>query len=207
MKNYKKLSKSKITLILRIVFLTSMYTWHMVSRWYTSDLHTVFTDMSHSGTMVCIPSLNKSVSSVCSQDVTAWLWPAPVAIACRPESPYGDQRNGHHWGQGRPARRVFPNLQDTSAVRSPVGGMRPSDFHYFWDPFISIRLASDLQTSTWRKLSPVCYRHVTPINSMSGWKPWYSRINSTKSPVSGAGNISEPRLIPQDGRVREVVCA
>ena len=34
----------------------------------------------------------------------------------------------------------------------------------------------------------------------------YSRINSTKSPVSGAGNVSEPRLMPEVGRVREA-CA
>jgi hypothetical protein len=34
----------------------------------------------------------------------------------------------------------------------------------------------------------------------------YSRIISTKSPASGAGNVSEPRLMSQVGRVREVVC-
>jgi len=35
----------------------------------------------------------------------------------------------------------------------------------------------------------------------------YSRINSTTSPASGAGNVSEPRLMSNGGRVREVVCA
>jgi hypothetical protein len=35
----------------------------------------------------------------------------------------------------------------------------------------------------------------------------YSRVNSTKSPASGAANVSEPRLMSRDGRVREVVCA
>jgi len=35
----------------------------------------------------------------------------------------------------------------------------------------------------------------------------YSLINLSKSPVSGAGKISEPRLMSQDGRVREFVCA
>jgi hypothetical protein len=35
----------------------------------------------------------------------------------------------------------------------------------------------------------------------------YSRINSTKFPASAAGNISEPRLVSEDGRMREVVCA
>ena len=35
----------------------------------------------------------------------------------------------------------------------------------------------------------------------------YNRINSTTSPASGVGNISEPRVIPQVGRLREFVCA
>jgi hypothetical protein len=34
----------------------------------------------------------------------------------------------------------------------------------------------------------------------------YSRINSTKSPVSGGDNVSKPRLMAQVGRVREVAC-
>jgi hypothetical protein len=34
----------------------------------------------------------------------------------------------------------------------------------------------------------------------------YSRINSTKSPISGAGNVSESRLMSEVGRVREA-CA
>jgi len=35
----------------------------------------------------------------------------------------------------------------------------------------------------------------------------YTRINSTKSPASGAGKVSESRLVLQVGRVRGVVCA
>jgi hypothetical protein len=35
----------------------------------------------------------------------------------------------------------------------------------------------------------------------------YTRINSTKSPASGAGNVSEPRLMSQSWIVRKVVCA
>jgi hypothetical protein len=35
----------------------------------------------------------------------------------------------------------------------------------------------------------------------------YSGINSIKSPASGPGNVSEPRLMSQVGRLREVVCA
>jgi hypothetical protein len=35
----------------------------------------------------------------------------------------------------------------------------------------------------------------------------YSRINNTKSPSSGAGNFSEPRLMSHVGGVREFVCA
>jgi len=34
----------------------------------------------------------------------------------------------------------------------------------------------------------------------------YSRINSTKSPTSDASKISEPRLMSQFERLREVVC-
>ena len=33
----------------------------------------------------------------------------------------------------------------------------------------------------------------------------YGRINSTKSPVSGAGKVSEPRLMPQAGKVCKFV--
>jgi hypothetical protein len=35
----------------------------------------------------------------------------------------------------------------------------------------------------------------------------YNRINSTKSPASGAGNFSEPRLMSEVGRMGEVMCA
>jgi hypothetical protein len=35
----------------------------------------------------------------------------------------------------------------------------------------------------------------------------YSRTNFVKSPAAGAGNFSEPRMMSQVGRVREVVCA
>ena len=35
----------------------------------------------------------------------------------------------------------------------------------------------------------------------------YSRINSTKYPASGAVNVSEARLMSQDGRVLKVVYA
>jgi len=34
----------------------------------------------------------------------------------------------------------------------------------------------------------------------------YDRINSTKSPASGAGKSSESRLVAQVGRVLEFVC-
>jgi len=34
----------------------------------------------------------------------------------------------------------------------------------------------------------------------------FNRNNSTKSPASSAGNISEPRLMSQVGRVHEIVC-
>jgi hypothetical protein len=35
----------------------------------------------------------------------------------------------------------------------------------------------------------------------------HSRINSIKSRASGAGNVSESRLMSHVGRVREIVCA
>jgi hypothetical protein len=35
----------------------------------------------------------------------------------------------------------------------------------------------------------------------------YTRINSMKRRVSGADNVSESGLMPQFGRVHEVVCA
>ena len=35
----------------------------------------------------------------------------------------------------------------------------------------------------------------------------YSRRDSTKSPASGIDPVSEPRLVSQFGRMREVVCA
>jgi hypothetical protein len=35
----------------------------------------------------------------------------------------------------------------------------------------------------------------------------YNRINSTTSPPSGVGNINEPRVMSQVGRLREFVCA
>ena len=35
----------------------------------------------------------------------------------------------------------------------------------------------------------------------------YSTINSTKCPALAAGNVSEPRLTSQAGRMREVGCA
>jgi hypothetical protein len=40
---------------------------------------------------------------------------------------------------------------------------------------------------------------LTTVVSIFGQK--YSRINSTKSPISGAGNVREPRQMSQDGIV------
>jgi hypothetical protein len=42
----------------------------------------------------------------------------------------------------------------------------------------------------------------------SSWDfPQYSRSNSTRSPAPGASYVSEPRLMSQVGRLREVMCA
>ena len=42
---------------------------------------------------------------------------------------------------------------------------------------------------------------------VTDYKTVYKSINSTKCAASGAGNITEPRLTSQVGKVREVVCA
>ena len=47
-------------------------------------------------------------------------------------------------------------------------------------------------------------------NDTPSWLPYtqiYNGSNSTKSPVPVAGNVSEPSLMSQVGRLREVVCA
>jgi hypothetical protein len=48
---------------------------------------------------------------------------------------------------------------------------------------------------------------VLAITALSFKGSVYSRINSVRSPRLGAGNFSEPRLMPQVGRVHEVMCA
>jgi hypothetical protein len=50
--------------------------------------------------------------------------------------------------------------------------------------------------------APIYTLTKTPIQYFT-----YCRINSTTSPASGAGNVSEPRLMLQVGRVREVLSA
>jgi hypothetical protein len=50
--------------------------------------------------------------------------------------------------------------------------------------------------------APICALTKAPSHYFT-----YSRINSTTSPASGAGNVSEPRLMSKVGRVRESVCA
>jgi hypothetical protein len=42
---------------------------------------------------------------------------------------------------------------------------------------------------------------VRPAHSVVNVTPTHSRINSTKSPAPNAGNISEPRMMSQVGRV------
>lgn len=51
-----------------------MYAWHVCSRWYTPEstqLSLTFKHFSHHGTKAYIPVHNKSVSNLCSQEVTA----------------------------------------------------------------------------------------------------------------------------------------
>ena len=66
--------------------LTSLYWMNMCSRWYTPDLHVGTTDIFlYQGTKVCIPMQQKSVPSVCSQQVTACFRPVFIAN-CLPAS-------------------------------------------------------------------------------------------------------------------------
>jgi hypothetical protein len=50
--------------------------------------------------------------------------------------------------------------------------------------------------------APICTLTEAPSHYFT-----QSRINSTASPASGAGNVSEPRLMSKIGREREFVCA
>lgn len=49
--------------------------------------------------------------------------------------------------------------------------------------------------------------HTYKLRGDTDYKTVYTCINSTKCAASGAGNITEPRLKLQVGKVREVVCA
>ena len=49
---------------------------------------------------------------------------------------------------------------------------------------------------------------VVPLSKICTVLCWeYSRSNSTKRPALGAGNVSEPSLMSQDGIMHEAVCA
>jgi hypothetical protein len=67
-------------------------------------------------------------------------------------------------------------------------------------PLCSICVKPKLNYTTFTKFK-MCYisdsQHVTDV---------YSTSNSSKSPSSGAGNVSEPRLMSQVGRVRVDQC-
>jgi hypothetical protein len=54
---------------------------------------------------------------------------------------------------------------------------------------------------------PACLSAYLPPYYLPTYLPTYSRSNSTKSPASGAGNLSDPSLMSQVGIVREVMCA
>jgi len=64
-----------------------------------------------------------------------------------------------------------------------------------------------MKLTLWVQLSVIFLRRDCnkPLNPNAYFM--YYGINSTKSPASGAGNVSEPRLMSQVGGLREVVCA
>ena len=68
--------------------------------------------------------------------------------------------------------------------------------------FVSYKL-SDTVTAQYRSSAVMLKYWTESKDSLAK----YSRIYSTKSPASGASSVSEPRLMSQVGRVREVVRA
>jgi hypothetical protein len=67
--------------------LTSLYTWHLFSRWYTSELHVVSIDFwafFHFCAKTCILALKKYMSYVCWQEVTACIMLTSVTDCCHP---------------------------------------------------------------------------------------------------------------------------
>ena len=68
-------SRGKVSNALMLNFiLSSLYTWHICSRWYTSDLHVVTTDiytLFPSWKQGLYPGIEKMVPSVCNQKVTS----------------------------------------------------------------------------------------------------------------------------------------
>jgi len=70
---------------------------------------------------------------------------------------------------------------------------------------VSLSATSELPTNSMlvriqkTYMSDLCWGYVISFR--------YSRINSIKSPPRGAGNVSLPRLMSQDGKVGEIVCA
>jgi hypothetical protein len=59
-----------------------MYTWHVSCRWYTShstQSPQTFKNLSHHGTKACAPTLNKSMSSFCSQEMAPCFMQASTA--------------------------------------------------------------------------------------------------------------------------------
>ena len=67
--------------------------------------------------------------------------------------------------------------------------------------------------ASWELGGTKCHRHISwpvaysDVASVPFHGVKYTRINSTNSPASGAGNVSKPRLMPQARTVREFVCA
>jgi hypothetical protein len=56
---------------------------------------------------------------------------------------------------------------------------------------------------------PYLPRHQSLCPSLlsSNLNKTYTRLNSTKTPASGAGNVSEPMRTPQTGKMQEIVCS
>ena len=154
-----------------------MHTWHMVSRYYMSGLHVVtihvwaFVPLWHQG---LYPGIKKSVSSVCSQEVTAWHTSVSAAN-CQPAGPI--LPTGFVTGYGVMAGRL--------RTTHPTGLITCPTISINLDPIRIAYLASNLkQITVWSKLSPPGCRRLTLPSAMLQYKPWCHCVTNASKSVS-----------------------
>jgi hypothetical protein len=120
-----------------------VYTWHLGSRWYTSDLNVDNIDMQ-----AFVPPWHEGlylvVEEVC-QTFAARSWQLAscrhlLQIACHPSAPWGVWRDGNHRASHCPLDvRVWQGVHGHTSQQSV-----PSFFHLLW-PLRSAWQASSLQ--------------------------------------------------------------